>query len=221
MNHSKDVYSAVVGLRYLVLRSRVDVAACLFCLIGFVLKSGRWTSRISAVGSHAIYVGISIFLCSTAPPLSSYLSYCTHSRSYHYLVDMPSWSSLCLWLTWSSSLVLPADAFSASTFVGCRVGGWGNRLSSSTTTRSSSCQLQMNLLPGQVSKKVIVTGAGKGLIRYENLFKYNGVIILISCIYSYLFNNFNSWADGIISLLPPRCRPSLRCCWSRPFRIQC
>ena len=44
----------------------------------------------------------------------------------------------------------------------------------------------MNLLPGQVSKKVIVTGAGKGLIRYENLFKYNGVITLISCIYSYL-----------------------------------
>jgi hypothetical protein len=134
---------------------------------------------------------------------------------------MPSWSSLCLWLTWSSSLVLPVDAFSASTFVGCRVGGWGNRLSSTTTTRSSSCQLHMNLLPGQVSKKVIVTGAGKGLVRYENLYKYNGVIILKSCIYSYLFDQFNSWADGIISLLPPRCRPSLRCCWSRPFRIQC
>lgn len=68
---------------------------------------------------------------------------------------MFSLASLSLWLTWTSLLFIPADALSASSFVGCRNGGWSKCRSS---TRSA-CQLQMNLLPGQVSKKVIVTGA--------------------------------------------------------------
>ena len=93
---------------------------------------------------------------ANSTPISTHIHRCNLSFISSSMIDMFSLASLCLWLTWTSLLFIPADALSASSFVGCRNGGWGKKCRSSTRP---ACQLLMNLLPGQVSQKVIVTGA--------------------------------------------------------------
>ncbi|KAL3761848.1 hypothetical protein ACHAWU_009013 [Discostella pseudostelligera] len=93
---------------------------------------------------------------ANSTPISTHIHRCNLSFISSSMIDMLSLASLCLWLTWTSLLFIPADALSASSFVGCRNGGWGKKCRSSTRP---ACQLRMNLLPGQVSQKVIVTGA--------------------------------------------------------------
>ena len=76
---------------------------------------------------------------------------------------------------------------SVEAFVGCKsnfIGGF-NKLDTPPSRRGSSSisQLQMNL-PGQVSKKVIVTGAGE--LYYMNIFVNNMHMHIQQRVYIYM-----------------------------------
>ena len=99
---------------------------------------------------------------------------------------------------------------SVEAFVGCKsnfIGGLNILDTARRRGSSSISQLQMNL-PGQVSKKVIVTGACMSSC-YMNIFDS------IICTYNiYMGTNYclvflHSWKDRITCILPPRHRPSI------------